>query len=323
MESATKFSIGLWLFGQLSDRFTIYHEQKPLKRKFEEASKVKEAQGLEIGYPMDFKDEEIDTVKKMLEKYEREVSMIIVDHFTHPKWMNGSFTSLDENLRKDAIRVTKRAMDISKELGCSQVNLWLGQDGYDYVFQTDYREAWDHLIEGLRECAKYRPDVKVAIEYKLKEPRTHILISTVGKALVLANAIGLENVGVTLDVGHAFAAFENAAESAVLLSKWKKLFHLHLNDNFRDWDHDMIVGSVNFWDYLELFFWLKVIGYNGWYSMDIYPYREDVAKACEQSIENIKAVMGSIDRIGVDVLMQAIKEGNIVNTTAILRKILK
>jgi len=41
-----KVAVGLWLFGELSDRFTEYHRCRTLEEKMEEASKVKQIQGL-------------------------------------------------------------------------------------------------------------------------------------------------------------------------------------------------------------------------------------------------------------------------------------
>jgi len=97
----------------------------------------------------------------------------------------------------------------------------------------------------------------------------HSLISTVGKALLIAEEIELDNVGVNMDTGHALMGFENLAESAVLLHRYKRLFYLHLNDNYRDWDYDMIVGGVHIWETLELLYWLNKLGYDGWYTLDL------------------------------------------------------
>ena len=318
-----KIAVGLWLFGKLSDRFTAYHESRTLEDKMKEASKVRQIQGLEVMYPVDFKDEEIDKFKLLLKRYNLKVVSVIVDHFCNPKWMHGSFTSSDRKIREDAIQLTKRAIRVSRKLECPQVNLWLGQDGYDYPFQADYRVSWDWLVKGIKACAEYQPEIKVALEYKLKEPRTHIFIATVGKAVLLANAVNLKNVGVTLDVGHALFCGENPSESLILLDKWGKLFHLHLNDNYREWDHDMIVGSVNFWDYLELFFWLKKIKYEGWFSLDVYPYREDVVGACQQSIENMRTLMGLVDKLGVDRLTTVVRERDATKAAALLRDVFK
>jgi xylose isomerase len=48
------------------------------------------------------------------------------------------------------------------------------------------------------------------------------------------------------------------------------------------------VGTVHWPQYIELFYWLKKLNYNGWYSLDLYPYRDDATEACNASIEFIK-----------------------------------
>jgi len=49
-------------------------------------------------------------------------------------------------------------------------------------------------------------------------------------------------MGVLIDIRHSYMAFENPAEGVYLLASSGKLYHTHFNDNYRDWNHDMIVG---------------------------------------------------------------------------------
>jgi xylose isomerase len=103
--------------------------------------------------------------------------------------------------------------------------------------------------------------------------------------LLLAQETKCENVGVTIDTGHAFAGGEIVAESIVLAKRaGNKLFHMHFNDNYTSWDDDMMVGSVHSICYIELLYWLDRCGYKNWLSMDQYPYREDAAGAIGESI---------------------------------------
>ncbi len=66
----------------------------------------------------------------------------------------------------------------------------------------------------------------------------------------------MENVGVTVDVGHALVAGENVAEAVYRLIRAGKLFHMHFNDNYTAWDDDMIVGSVHTVAFIE---WLRAL----------------------------------------------------------------
>jgi len=242
-----RFAAGLWIFSSCLDRFCTkgYREETTLERRIELASKVKDLSGIEVGHPGETKD--LDELKRLLRTHKLVVAMVASDVYSTPKWALGSFSSPKKEIRDEAIRLTKEAMDVSVELGCRRVSLWLGQDGFDYPFQVNYLKAWDRLVEGIVECADHNRKVTLFLEYKLKEPRTHCFFFCVGKCLMLAREIGRENLVITIDVGHALMAQENLAESFALVHRSKRPLHLHFNDAYRYWDDDMIAGSIHFW----------------------------------------------------------------------------
>ncbi|MEM2904119.1 MAG: sugar phosphate isomerase/epimerase family protein [Candidatus Bathyarchaeia archaeon] len=316
-----KYSAGVWVFGSCPDRFVSrgYKDALSLEDRLKMLTEVWGIEGVEAQYPSDFSNVDIDRVKGLLQTYGLELSMVCIDIYSDRKWRYGSLAAVDESVRQDAITVVKGGMDAAERLGAMQVNFWGGHDGFDYPFQADYGEAWRLLVEGLRECASYKPDVKLCIEYKMKEPRTHLYVDTAAKALLLANEVRRENVGVTLDTGHSLMAGENMAAAASLLGQAGKLFHLHFNDNYRDWDHDMIVGSVHLWEYLELLLWLKLLDYKGWYSLDMDPYREDPVYACSESFRTLDALREVIDSLDLRHLRAEIKRGNLREVQPLLR----
>jgi xylose isomerase len=212
-------------------------------------------------------------------------------------------------------------MEWAKQLNCEVIDLWFGQDGFDYPLQADYPKAWSLLIEGVTECADHLPEVKIVIEYKPKEPRTHCFVATVGKTLLLLEKVNKPNVGAMIDVGHALMGYENAAESAALLQYFgKKLFYMHFNDNWRYWDDDMTVGSVHTIETLELLYWLDHLDYHGWYALDIFPYREDGIKAANESIRWIKGLFGVIERISRERIAEVIASSDAMAMSALMRE---
>ena len=56
---------------------------------------------------------------------------------------------LHKEVREETIKLVK-SHDFANQIGVETVNLWLGQDGFDYLMQTNYVDAWKFLIEGLR-----------------------------------------------------------------------------------------------------------------------------------------------------------------------------
>jgi len=318
-----RFAAGLWIFSSCLDRFCTkgYRRETTLEERIELAAKVKDLKGVEICHPGETRN--LDDLKRLLRTHNLEVAMVAVDVYSTPKWAFGSFASPNKETRNDAVQLAREAMDISLELGCKRISLWLGQDGFDYPFQVNYINAWDWLVKGIRSCADYNDKVTIFLEYKLKEPRTHCFISDVGKCLLLAEQIGRKNVGITIDVGHALMAQENLAESFALVHRSKREIHMHFNDAYRYWDDDMIAGSIHFWEFLELMAWLKRLNYDGWYSLDMYPYREDPVKACNQSIMNLKWYAELVDKIGVERIFEAIGSKSAEEMMEFLRESLR
>lgn len=326
MEKNIMFGSCLPPFGDCADRFVL-SGYSSVKRTAPEmiklAAKVEDLSEIELVGTWHINDENIQEVKKVVQDEGLKVSMVVPDLWAQAKWGKGGFTSRDKKIRREAIETVKTSMDWAIELGCNMIDLWFGQDGYDYLFQADYIEAWNQLLEATGECADYKPEVKVCIEYKIKEPRRYIFIGTIGKTLLLIKEIDRKNVGALVDIGHALAAGENPAESIALLSREKgKLFYVHFNDNYGAWDDDMMVGSVHIMHYLELFYWLKRIGYKGWHTLDIFPYREDGPRAVKESIEWIKGIYELLDKIGDEEIEKTIREGNSTQTSALLRRAL-
>src|SRR5450759_3752060 len=106
--------------------------------------------------------------------------------------------------------------DIARELNYPTMNLWPGQDGYDYILCADYESEMAWLCESVASLASSHPDLRFALEYKPKEPRTHCYMARMADTLLLAIQTGCDNVGITIDTGHAFVGGEVVAEAIVL-----------------------------------------------------------------------------------------------------------
>jgi xylose isomerase len=278
-------------------------------------------QGVELVGSWHITEDNVEEIRRYFERYHLRVASVIPDHFGTAEWGRGSFSSKDPAIRKRAVQTTKAMMDIAADLGGDTVSLWPGQDGFDYSFQSDYLTERGWINDGIRECALHRSDIRIALEYKPKEPRTHSYINTVGTALLIVQAVGLPNVGVTVDVGHSLNAYENPADAIAMLKMHNdRLFHLHLNDNYRHWDDDMIVGSVHTIEYLELLYWLRRTGYHGWYSMDLYPYREVGAKAVAESIAWIEGLVQILEQLGEAEIERVIGSGDATEASALMRR---
>lgn len=318
------YSVILGNLGNTCDRFlpTGYKDQPSKPEAVRQAASIAGVAGIELVGSWDVTKETVGDMKKLLIENKLKLASIIPDHFSHKRWGKGSFTSRDPEIRKLAVQVTKEMMDAAVEMGGDLLNLWPGQDGFDYPFQADFVRQREWFVEGIREAAAHRRDVRLALEYKPKEPRTHCFLARAADTLLTALDTGASNVGVCIDTGHAFAAGENLAEAAALLLKHNKLFHLHCNDNYRSWDDDMIVGTLHHTEYIELFFWLDRLGYKGWYSMDQYPYREDGRDSINESIRWIDGMRQRMRSFGHERFAALLAQGDAVAMARTMRDFL-
>lgn len=323
MVSKQKFSANINTFNACADRYVLdgYGDRRNTDELIAAAQQVEDLTGVELVGKWHVNDDNVESIKKQVADAGFEVSCVTPDIWASGKWGRGSFTSSNEEIRQDAIREVKNSMEWAKQLNCEVIDLWFGQDGYDYPLQADYPRSWDLLIEGTIECAEHLPDVNIVIEYKPKEPRTHCFISTVGKTLLLLDKVNKPNVGAMIDVGHALQAYETTAESVALLKYFgDKLFYMHFNDNWRMWDDDMTFGSVHTIESFELIYWLDRLDYNGWYALDIFPYREDGVRAASESIKWIKGLHAVLDKVGRDEITEVVASGDAMAMSALMRK---
>jgi len=320
-----RYSVILGNLGNTCDRFlpTGYKEALPKLEMVRQAAGISGIEGVELVGSWDIREDNVEEVEHWLKDSNLACVSIIPDLFSQKRWGNGSFSAKDPDIRAQALEETRTVSRIARKIGCPLINLWLGQDGFDYPLTADYRTQRTNLMEGIRLVASEFPDLKFALEYKPKEPRTHSFQARAADTLLMALETGLDNVGVCIDVGHALMAGENVSESAVLLQHHgDKLFHMHFNDNYRTWDDDMIVGSLHMVEYFELLFWLREIGYTGWYSMDQYPYREDGAAAVAESIAFLQSVESLLTPQRNEEIRGLIAKGDATQSTQWMRKLL-
>jgi sugar phosphate isomerase/epimerase len=307
-------------FAPCGDRFVPngYRQGLDFEEQLAIVAEIEGLKGIPGLYPTSIKDPA--EFKKKVQNKGLQVGTVGADTYTLAYWKDGTLANRNSAKRKEAIRLVKDTMDVAAELEAADVLLWLGHDGYDYTFEADYLRHWDNLVAGLTECAGYRDDVKLTVEYKMKEPRCHQYISTIGKSLLLCNEVGKSNLGVVIDLGHSFFAGENPAESVALANRGKSLFHIHLNDNYRSWDDDLLLGSVHFWETLEFFYQLKEVGYDGWCTIDIWPSRVDGTKVLQESVDRIRLFEELADSLPREEIGRLRAEGEIMDLLKLIRE---
>jgi xylose isomerase len=325
----TRYRLGACLpvFGSCADRYCrsgYGGGATTLEGMLDLAGQCPGLEGVELVGNWHINDDNIQAMPKELADRGLEASMLTADLWTQAKWGRGSLAAPDAETRAAALAECRKVIAWAEAMGNVAVDLWFGQDGYDYPFQSDYESAWRWLVEGVQAAAAHRPSVPVCIEYKLKEPRTHIHVNSAAKTLLLIDAVGKDNVGALLDAGHALAAGENPAEAAALLqgNGRRRLFYVHLNDNYGLWDDDMIVGSVRVIELMEFLYWLRRLDYRGWLTLDVFPYREEGLAAARESFAWINDLLRIIEQADPQEIERVVRAGDGAESVRLARRLL-
>ncbi len=303
-----KHALMIGLLGRGVDRFHEYQPARSLPERLSMVRQIEGVDGIEVVYPAEFA--KAPETLRLLRESGLGISAVNVNVKGEAKFRHGSFTSPDPAIRAEAVQYVKTGMDLAAELGAGQVTCCPLIDGHNYSFQVDYLEQWHWLVEGVRQAAQHRPDVRVSLEYKLNESRNFVVLGNMGQALHLCQQVGLPNVGVTLDVGHALIARETPAASVCLAADAGRLFYVHWNDNGREWDWDMIPASVNLWDTIETLYYLDRLGWQGWFSYDVINRDSDPVATQQATLRAMHAVERLLDKLGRVELGRLIHSGD-------------
>jgi xylose isomerase len=317
------FGAGIWHFGQYVDRYATDGYGPPVStlEAIDRAGQVGSLSVVDLTFPFAPADLPVSDVADALERNNLRAIAVTPEIYTR-KFVKGAFTNPDAGVRREAIELISAGAEVARELGCDYVKLWPGQDGWDYPFQADYAEIWKYSLDGVKELATNFPDLKFAIEYKPREPRNRMVFSGVAKTLLGIEEIGLPNVGILLDFGHSLYGGESPAEAAQLAISRGRLFAIDVNDNFRGWDDDMVVGSVHLTETFEFFWTLRDSGWDGVWQLDQFPFREDQVQAARDGIEVMRAIYRALDLVDRDALRAAQRAQDALAAQRIVRKAL-
>jgi xylose isomerase len=264
----------------------------------------------EFHYPQELSEDNLDEVRDALGGHG--IYAIATGTHLNPRFGRGGLSSPDDAIRRDAVDEALRTADFAASVG-AQMILWPGIEGYNYPFQTPYREAWSRFVDAVGEAAERCQEhgITLFLEHKNSEPAMKILMRNVGMTMHVIHTLrtrGISSVQVNMDWQHLLMNGENLAEYAALLAAEGLLGHQHANSGWGTFDDDNMVGATAFMETLELAVELRRAGYgeNGErLGFDLYPYTEDAVAAVERSVLQWRFIDSVAQRIDDAALREA------------------
>lgn len=296
-----KISMGIWGINNLPDRFNTqgFKDFIPVLDRIKLCGETAGISGIELHVPTEITTENEADVKRVLEDYGLQMVQLCGHTWTEKHYIHGSLADVDPQVRQTAVDRVKEALDMGARFNVPISVLWPATDGSDFPLQSNYADLYQYYVEGVRKILDYlhqqNYSTKVCLEPKPFEPRSHILYGTTGQALTLVHEIDDPNFGINLDVGHSLIAGENLEDQFALILRYKKLFHTHFDDNDQQADVDLPPGTVNFIRLVQCMYVLDEAGYDGWYGLDLFPYRDDPEKFMALSVKNLRLAQAVVD----------------------------
>ncbi|MFO8006331.1 MAG: sugar phosphate isomerase/epimerase family protein [Candidatus Brocadiia bacterium] len=295
-----KISMGIWGNTNLPDRFNPsgFKEFVPVLERIREVGEIEGVDGIELHLPTELNDENADDIERVLDDYGLQIVQLCGHTWTEQRYMHGALADSDPQVRAAAVARVKDALDMGARFDVPISVLWPATDGNDFPLQSDYMALYQRYVDSVREILDHIHangyGTKLCIEPKPFEPRTHIMMGNTAQALCVVNEVDDPNFGINLDIGHSMIAAENLEDQLSLICRYGRLYHTHFNDNDQQCDADLPPGTVNFIRLVSAMYVLEQTGYDGWFGLDLFPYRDEPRRFIEISRDNLRRALGVV-----------------------------
>lgn len=198
--------------------------------------------------------------------------------YWHPGW-----TDPDPHYRAIRREHTKRALRLAAELGAPHITTEPG--GYLAEGQT-WDEAAGIFYDELMPCIEVAEEVGVGL---LIEPEPQLLIERFEQYLAFAERIDSQQLGLNFDVGHAYCVGEDPQDWVAKMAPHTR--HYHFEDIAATRVHIHLIPGHGTIDFAATLREIAATGYDGWLTVELYPYIEQPDEAARQARLYLRQIM--------------------------------
>jgi sugar phosphate isomerase/epimerase len=205
-------------------------------------------------------------------------TLFAINDTYHPSWIE-----IDPGYRKLRIEHTIDCIKLASKLGAKNIST---EPGGPIVNNELSKNQLLKLFEdGINQVLDTAEKENVTI---LIEPEPDLLIENSEQFINFIKNIDSEAVGLNLDVGHFFCVGEDPSRVIHKLSEYIR--HVHLEDICAERRHNHLILGEGAIDISSTLKSLKEIGYDGFITVELYPYQDCPVYAAKQSMKFIKSL---------------------------------
>jgi sugar phosphate isomerase/epimerase len=195
----------------------------------------------------------------------------------HPTWIED-----DASRREFRIQHTLQSIEMTAAIGGKTISL---QPGGPQIGTTISRKlAGERFAEGLARClpAAKKHGVLLGIE-----PEPGLFIETAAEYLEFKNEFFKNEplVRMNCDCGHLFCVGEDPAQ--VIRTMSDHIVHVHVEDIGKNRVHQHLTPGKGVIDFPSIFSALDDVRYQGWVTVELYPYETTAAGVAKMAYEHL------------------------------------
>ncbi|HYF00645.1 MAG TPA: sugar phosphate isomerase/epimerase family protein [Planctomycetota bacterium] len=255
-------------------------------------------QGLELmadrphAWPEDMTPARIDSVRRALDTHKMQVSNVnafMMCAYKDPKsGRSGTFhwpswIDKDVDTREARIRHTIACVDVAAAVGAKTLSTEPGGPLEGRTREECYRLFSDGLKRAAERGREKGVLVCVEPEPTLLIEKGHEYEEFVGKY------VDYPGVGLNFDMGHFYCVGEDPA--SLIRGVGRHAAHYHLEDIAADRVHFHLPPGEGAMDYKAIFDSLKAIKYQGWVTIELYPFQQNSPEVAKRAYAAIRPLL--------------------------------
>lgn len=201
--------------------------------------------------------------------------------YWHPSWIEP-----DPNYRAIRREHTKRALALARELGARNLQT---EPGGPLAAGQSWHAAAQVFYDELMPCAEVAGKLEVGL---LIEPEPGLMIERFGEYLRFMERIDSPWVGLNFDIGHAFCVGEDPQDWVARMAAHTR--HYHFEDIADTRVHRHLVPGHGAIDFEATLAAIARTGYDGWITVELYPYLDDPDGAAREAYQHLTAAMAKL-----------------------------
>jgi sugar phosphate isomerase/epimerase len=239
-------------------------------------------------WPAGLLEERKESIRESLKRFNLTISnvnafmMNAVADPRQPYWHPG-WTDPDPHYRAIRREHTKRALRLAAELGAPHITT---EPGGHLTPEQSWNEAADVFYEELMPCIEVAEQLGIGL---LIEPEPELLIERFEQYLTFVERIDSPQVGLNFDIGHAYCVREDPQDWVARMAPYTR--HYHLEDIAATRVHKHLIPGLGAIDFAATIRAIADTGYDGWLTVELYPYIENPDQAARQARQFVRQVM--------------------------------